>query len=92
MTNIRFMLAIAVASSLVLASGCKSLRTRSCNKSEPYAAAQDLQPLKIPPGLDSPDTRAALLIPELNEPEAPRAAEDPCLDEPPAFVTPQPAR
>ncbi len=87
MTNIRFVLVIAVVSSMVLAGGCKSLRTRSCNKSSAYAAAPDLQPLKIPAGLDSPDTRAALKIPELNEPEAPRGPKDGCLEDPPRVST-----
>ena len=93
MTNTRFVLVIALVSSMVLAGGCKSLRTRSCNKTAAYATAQDLQPLKIPAGLDSPDTRAALKIPELNEPEVPRGPKDGCLEDPPRVsATAAPAR
>jgi uncharacterized lipoprotein len=92
MTNTRFVLMIAVVGSMMLAGGCKSF-SRSCNKTAAYAEAQDLQPLKIPAGLDSPDTRAALKIPELNEPEVPRGPKDRCLEDPPRVsATAAPAR
>jgi len=49
-----------------------------------------MPPLKIPSGLDAPDTTNALRLPPLNEPApAPRKGKQPCLDEPPPFkVTP----
>jgi uncharacterized lipoprotein len=46
--------------------------------------------LSLPPGLDAPDARGAVRIPELNEPERPRSARDPCLSAPPAYKTGQP--
>jgi len=47
-------------------------------------------PLKIPPGLDTPDTANALHIPALNTPAPPaRKKADPCLDEPPPFNVPK---
>jgi len=47
----------------------------------------------VPPGLDAPDTTNALRLPVLNEPAPPpRGAKQPCLDEPPPFKVPQPAR
>ena len=92
MTKSRFVLMIALMSSVALAGGCKSL-SRSCNNLAAYSQAQDLQPLKIPAGLDSPDTRAALKIPELNEPEVPRGPKDRCLEDPPRVnATAAPAR
>ena len=55
--------------------------------------AKNLAPLQIPPGLDTPDTTNALRIPKLNEPAPPpRTGRDPCLDEPPSYNTPKPAR
>jgi hypothetical protein len=46
----------------------------------------------VPPGLDAPDTRNALPIPPLSEPERPRKAEDPCLDAPPKYSVPKETR
>lgn len=76
-----------MVASLPLAS-CKMLRG-DCHKPGPYAAAETRPPLRIPPGLEAPDTRAAVKIPELNEPERPRTASDPCLDTPPSYKTPR---
>ena len=46
--------------------------------------------LKIPPGLDHPDTRGAVRVPELSEPEPPQGRKDPCLSTPPSYKTGQP--
>ena len=55
--------------------------------------ATSVPPLKVPAGLDAPDTTNALRLPALNEPAPPRAhVKDPCLDEPPPFKVQQPAR
>ena len=83
----RHLLTIALCAGFAVLPGCKRLFASSCNKPQAYAQAQSLPPLRIPVGLEGPDTRAALKIPELNEPEAPRGAQDPCLQEPPAFAT-----
>ena len=64
--------------------GCKGIAS-SCSKPQAYATAEALPPLKVPVGLDGPDTRGALVIPDLNEPEAPRGPDSACLEEPPAF-------
>lgn len=69
------------AAVLLLAAGCSSLA--SCNKPGAYAGAEELPPLRMPVGLDGPDTRQAMKIPPLEEPEAPRAEGAPCLEEPP---------
>jgi uncharacterized lipoprotein len=83
----RTLLTAALCASLAVLPGCKRLFASNCSKPQAYAAAQSLPPLRIPVGLDGPDTRAALKIPDLNEPEAPRGPSDPCLEEPPAFAT-----
>jgi len=41
--------------------------------------------LKVGPGLDLPDTRSAIRVPELKEPEKPRSKTDPCLSRPPTY-------
>jgi len=50
----------------------------------PYLDARSLAPLRIPDGLDAPDTRSALLVPEGS---GGRLASDPdnCIIEPPSF-------
>jgi uncharacterized lipoprotein len=69
--------------SAVLA-GCGG-REAACARPGIYAEAQSIPPLRIPAGLDAPDTRGALRLPELNEPAAPRPAGSPCLESPPRY-------
>lgn len=83
-------LALLVLALFALA-GCQHFRriANSCNKPTIYATAASAAPIKVPPGVDRPDTHAALKIPALNEPPPPpRKASDPCLDVPPSFVVP----
>jgi hypothetical protein len=82
------MLLSIACGSLLLAAGCRSVVGGSCHKPQAYAAAEQLPPLRVPGGLDGPDTSEALAIPDLAEPEAPLDPEGPCLDAPPAIVAP----
>jgi uncharacterized lipoprotein len=81
---------------LPLMSGChwfRSATAKSCHAPQPYQQAKSVPPLKIPPGLDAPDTTNALRLPTLNEPPPPpRKGNAPCLDEPPSFKVTQPAK
>jgi hypothetical protein len=83
---------------LVALAGCHNALTKrffhakECNKIQMYSSAQSVPPLKVPVGIDPPDTRSALRIPPLNEPAPPpRKLTDPCLDAPPLFAAPRPA-
>ena len=73
--------------------GCKSLHalTHSCNNdTDGYLQARSIPPLRVPLGIDPPDTKSELTIPALHEPALPpRGAKDPCLDEPPKFTEPK---
>jgi hypothetical protein len=71
-------------------SGCHLLKNKlsykSCNEPQSYARERSVAPLKIPLGMDAPDTANALRLPPLNEPAPPpRGRHAPCLDEPPSF-------
>jgi uncharacterized lipoprotein len=76
-------------------SGCNPFRKKNadlvCKGPEGYSQAASVPPLQIPPGLESPDTRNALKVPDLNTPEPPvRRQSQGCLDEPPPYVIAKP--
>jgi uncharacterized lipoprotein len=65
--------------------------TYACHKKQVYMRATSVPPLKVPAGLDAPDTTNALHLPALNEPAPPlRTGQQPCLDEPPSFKVAKP--
>jgi uncharacterized lipoprotein len=88
--------AIVLLLLLLPLAGCHLFRgasAKACHAPQPYQKAQSVPPLKIPPGLDAPDTTNALRLPTLNEPPpTPRRGSQPCLDEPPPFRVTQPAK
>jgi hypothetical protein len=43
--------------------------------------------LKAPEGLDPPDTRNAVKVPDLSTPDTPRSPKSPCLSTPPSYLT-----
>jgi uncharacterized lipoprotein len=77
---------ILLLSLSLLLGACRNSPGASCAKPGLYVQAQSVAPLRIPGGLDAPDTRGALRVPDLNEPEAPRPAGTPCLDQPPRYA------
>jgi hypothetical protein len=62
--------------------GCKSL---TCNAPPAYGNADSIPPLQTPVGLEAPDTRAGLKVPELSTPGRPRTGAEGCLDDPPSY-------
>jgi uncharacterized lipoprotein len=87
---------MALTALLLTQSGCRVVRAidkRECHEVQPYMRSGSVPALKIPAGLDAPDTTNALRLPALNEPAPPpRGPKDPCLDEPPPFKVPQTPR
>ena len=81
---------------LPLVGGCHFFRgasAKACHSPHPYQKAQTVPPLKIPGGLDAPDTTNALHLPTLTDPgPPPRSGKQPCLDEPPPYKVTQPAK
>ncbi len=75
---------LALVALVISLAGCRST---SCLGPPSYGNDDTIPPLEVPLGLDAPDTRNALKIPDLNEPERPRAKGDPCLDEPPPYYS-----
>jgi hypothetical protein len=64
--------------------------THTCElDTDSYQKANSVTPLRVPLGIDAPDSKSGLQIPALNEPAPPpRGPRDPCLDEPPKFTEP----
>jgi uncharacterized lipoprotein len=77
--------------SAALLCGCHIVRRLNpdCHVKQEYQRAAQVAPLKVPEGLDSPNTQGALVIPTVElAPPAP-GPKDACLDLPPRY-TPAP--
>jgi uncharacterized lipoprotein len=72
-------LIVAVA----LSSGCKL--EADCHSKQEYQRAAQMPPLKVPSGLDSPNTQGALVIPTVDLAPPPPGPKDACLDTPPRY-------
>ena len=81
------LLAWALAS-LPLA-GCASLGHRhqkpACHEPVIAGDVRNFPPLRVPAGLDAPDTRNAIKVPPLPPTAQARSPLDPCLSDPPSF-------
>lgn len=76
----------------ILLSGCHRLSARlnpDCHIMQEYQQARQLAPLKVPQGLDNPNTQGALVIPTVDLAPPPPGLHDACYDQPPHF-TPSP--
>ena len=82
---------LITAALLLALSGCSWMHhgrhSARCLEPAVGGEAKNMPPLKVPSGLDAPDTRNAIKVPPLEEPERPRAAGEPCLSMPPSFKT-----
>ena len=82
---------VACALALLASVGCASLHHRKtagqpkCHEPPVSATVRNMPPLRVPPGLDAPDTRNAIKIPPLPEPLVAGAPSVTCLSEPPSF-------
>ena len=70
-----------------LISGCHlfSKLNPDCHTAQEYQRALSAPPLKVPPGLDSPNTQGALVIPTVELAAPPPGPKDQCLDIPPRY-------
>jgi uncharacterized lipoprotein len=80
----RVLMLIAAAA---LTSGCHlfSKLTPDCHTPQEYQRAGSVAPLKVPSGLDSPNTQSALVIPVVAITPPPPGPRDNCLDVPPRY-------
>ena len=87
------MLAAACALGLLASGGCASLhhgraKKQHCPEPPVTEDIQNMPPIRVPVGLDAPDTRNAIKIPPLTEPQVARGPNAPCLSAPPNFGAP----
>jgi opacity protein-like surface antigen len=76
-----------IIAATALTSGCHWFnKVSECHKPQEYQHAGEAPPLKVPAGLDSPNTQGALVIPATALAMPPPGPNDPCLDSPPRYV------
>ncbi|MEP6884795.1 MAG: hypothetical protein ABJC66_08600 [Gammaproteobacteria bacterium] len=70
-----------------LLSGCHLFGklTPDCHSAQEYQRAGQVPPLKVPPGLDAPNTKDALVIPTVELAAPLPGPKDACLDVPPRY-------
>jgi uncharacterized lipoprotein len=78
---------LAVVASAAMLSGCHISRwfAVDCHAPQEYQHAREVAPLKVPAGLDSPNTQGALLIPEATLSPPSPGPKEACLDAPPRY-------
>jgi len=79
--------ALMLIAAATLLSGCHlfSKLTPDCHSPQEYRRAAQVPPLKVPAGLDSPNTQGALVIPTVELAPPPPGPKDACLDIPPRY-------
>lgn len=79
---------IAAVGAAALLSGCSHITRRlnpDCHVHQEYQEARQVAPLKVPQGLDSPNTHGALVIPTVEVSPPPPGPKEACLDLPPQY-------
>ncbi len=80
----RILLLVAASA---LMSGCHLFGKLNpdCHSPQEYQHALSAPPLKVPAGLDSPNTAGALVIPPVTDAPPPPGPHDVCYDVPPRY-------
>lgn len=78
---------IVVMGSVMLLCGCHVARRLNpdCHTKQEYQHSVQVPPLKVPEGLESPNTQGALVIPDVELSPPPPGPKDACLDLPPRY-------
>ncbi len=76
---------VAFIAAAILLNGCRLFHglPTDCHKPQEYQRAVQRAPLKVPEGLDSPNTQGALVIPTVDLVAPPPGRHEACLDTPP---------
>jgi uncharacterized lipoprotein len=84
---VRLIRPVAFIAAAVLLNGCRLIHglPTDCHKPQEYQRAVQRAPLKVPDGLDSPNTQGALVIPTVDLAAPPPGPHEACLDTPPRY-------
>ncbi|HXA35363.1 MAG TPA: hypothetical protein VNW26_03430 [Steroidobacteraceae bacterium] len=79
---------LTLIAAAALVSGCHLFGkfTADCHRPQEYQRAGQVAPLKVPAGLDAPNTQGAMAIPAVALAPPPPGPKDTCLDVPPRYV------
>jgi uncharacterized lipoprotein len=83
--SVQLLLVVTIVTAL---SGCAKLLhgfAPDCHKPQEYQRAVQVPGLRVPSGLDTPNTQGALVIPAVDIAPPPRTKHESCLDEPPRY-------
>ncbi len=78
-------LMVVAAAALMSGCGLFGRLNPDCHTRQEYQRAGQAPPLKVPAGLDSPNTQGALVIPKVELAPPPPGPKDTCLDVPPRY-------
>jgi uncharacterized lipoprotein len=83
----RFNRVLVLVAASALMSGCHlfSKLVPDCHAAQEYEHALSAPPLKVPAGLDSPNTTGALAIPTVADAPPPPGPHDSCYEIPPRY-------
>lgn len=83
----RFERLLTAAVATACLSGCHifSKLNPDCHTKQEYQHALSAPPLKVPEGMDSPNTQGALVIPKIELAPPPPGPHDICYDVPPRY-------
>src|ERR1700738_1845287 len=76
---------LSIFAAAALMSGCHVFGAADCHTRQEYQRAAQVPPLKVPAGLDSPNTQGAMVIPAVALAPPPPGPKDPCPDVPPRY-------
>jgi uncharacterized lipoprotein len=84
---------VFVAASALL-SGCHMFSSlkEDCHATQDYQHARSAPPLKVPAGLDAPNTAGALSIPSVGDVPPQPGPKDTCFDVPPRYKAAPPTK
>jgi uncharacterized lipoprotein len=84
---VRLIRPVAFIAAAILLNGCRLIHglPTDCHKPQEYQRAVQRAPLKVPEGLDSPNTQGALVIPTVDLVAPPPGPHESCLDNPPRY-------
>jgi uncharacterized lipoprotein len=79
--------ALMLIAASVLMSGCHIFTKLNpdCHSKQEYQHALSAPPLRVPAGLDSPNTASSLAIPAVADAPPPPGPKDACFDIPPRY-------